>query len=78
MWWAVGGTEVECLPACEEKDRQMAEMVGEGLRATCKGGGGKPALVSLSVAPALNPNSPEFISRPHYLLTVTLVTVLTS
>ncbi|KAK1334368.1 hypothetical protein QTO34_005372 [Cnephaeus nilssonii] len=28
MWWAVGGTEVEHFPGCEEKDGQMAEMAG--------------------------------------------------
>lgn len=78
MWWAVGGPEAQSLPGQEEKGRQMAEMAGEGLRATCKGGGGKPALVSLSPAPALHPKSPEFTSWPRYLLTVTLVTVLTS
>lgn len=56
----------------------MAEMVGEGLRTTCKGGGGEPALVSISLALALNSDSLGFISWPHYLLTVTLAIVLTS
>lgn len=75
MWWAVGGTEVECFPGCEEKDGQMAEMAGVSLRATCKGGGGEPALASLSLAPPINSDSLGFISWPHYLLTVTLATV---
>lgn len=75
MWWAVGGTEVEHFPGCEEKDGQMAEMAGVSLRATCKGGGGEPALVSLSLAPPIHSGSLGFVSWPHYLLTVTLATV---
>lgn len=56
----------------------MAEMAGEGPRITCKDGGGEPALASLSLALALNSDSPGFIFWPYYLLTVTLAIVLTS